>query len=99
MSGQPLRHTVIITNPQGFHLRPITAFAQLAARFESAVQVSREGRTVNGKSPWDMMAMLAPAGSELTVEVSGPDAAAAFQALVELLDSLSAEDLPNSGVP
>ena len=85
MSGEPLRQTVRITNPQGFHMRPITAFAQCAAAFVSSVTVSREGRTVNGKSPWDLMLMLSPPGSELTVEVDGPDAPDALAALVALL--------------
>ncbi len=86
MSGQPLKQTVRITNPRGFHLRPITAFAQRAAGFASSVTVSREGRTANGKSPWDMMQMLAPPGSELTVEVDGPDAPEALAALLALLE-------------
>jgi phosphocarrier protein HPr len=85
MNGEPLRRTVRITNPQGFHMRPITAFAQRAAGFTSTVTVSREGRTVNGKSPWDLMTMLSPPGSELTVEVEGPDASDALAALVALL--------------
>jgi phosphotransferase system HPr (HPr) family protein len=86
MNGEPLKQTVRITNPQGFHMRPITAFAQRAAGFSSAVTVSREGRSVNGKSPWDLMLMLSPPGSELTVEVDGPDAADALAALVALLE-------------
>jgi phosphotransferase system HPr (HPr) family protein len=85
MNGQSLRQTVRITNPQGFHMRPITAFAQRAAAFSSNVTVSREGRSVNGKSPWDLMLMLSPPGSELTVEVEGPDAPDALAALVALL--------------
>jgi phosphotransferase system HPr (HPr) family protein len=86
MQGEPLRQTVRITNPQGFHMRPITAFAQRAAAFESTVTVSREGRSVNGKSPWDLMLMLSPPGTDLTVEVDGPDAADALTALVALLE-------------
>jgi phosphocarrier protein HPr len=89
MNGEPLKQTVRITNPQGFHMRPITAFAQRAATFTCTVTVSREGRTVNGKSPWDLMLMLSPPGSELTVEVQGPDAPDALAALVALLEESS----------
>jgi phosphotransferase system HPr (HPr) family protein len=82
-------------------MRPVTTFAQLAARFESSVQVSREGRTVNGKSPWDMMSMLSPPGTELTLEVDGPDAQAALAALMELITNLSEteEDSPEPPLP
>jgi phosphotransferase system HPr (HPr) family protein len=85
MNGQTLKQTVRITNPQGFHMRPVTLFAQQAARFVSNVTVSRDNRSVNGKSPWDLMLMLSPPGSELTVEVEGPDAPEALAALVALL--------------
>ncbi len=91
MNGQPLRQTVRITNPQGFHLRPLTAFAQRAAAFASSVTVSREGGgPVNGKSPWELMPMLSPPGTELTVEVDGPDAPDALAALVALLEESNA---------
>lgn len=85
MNGEPLRQTVVISNPQGFHLRPMGAFAQLAARFESSVKVSREGQSVNGKSILDLMLLAAVQGTELTIEVAGPDAQAALDALINLL--------------
>lgn len=88
MNGSRLQQTVVINNAQGFHLRPITAFAQLAARFASTVQVTRDERTVNGKSAWDLITIVAPPGSELTIQVEGPDAPAALAALVELLKNL-----------
>jgi phosphotransferase system HPr (HPr) family protein len=85
MNGEPLVQKVVITNPQGFHMRPMAAFAQLAARFESSVKVSREGQSVNGKSILDLMLLAAAQGSELTLEVTGADAQSALDALVNLL--------------
>jgi phosphocarrier protein len=85
MKGEPLVKKVVITNPQGFHMRPMAAFAQLAARFQSSVKVSREGQSVNGKSILDLMLLAAAQGSELTLEVAGADAPAALDALVDLL--------------
>jgi phosphotransferase system HPr (HPr) family protein len=87
MSGTPLRQTVVITNPQGFHLRPMAAFAELASRFQCNVTVSREDRRVNGKSTLDLMLLAAPPGSELVLEADGPDAAQALEALVLLLQT------------
>jgi phosphotransferase system HPr (HPr) family protein len=92
MNGQPLQQTVLVTNPEGLHMRPLTAFAQFAGRFQSTVTVSREGRSVNGKSPWDMMTMLSLPGSKITLEVEGPDAAEAFAALVALLKAAAEEN-------
>jgi phosphotransferase system HPr (HPr) family protein len=85
MNGDRLQRTVQITNPQGLHLRPSAAFAELAGKFQSAVTVSLEGRSVNGKSVWDLLLLAATQGSELMVEVEGPDAGAALDALATLL--------------
>jgi phosphotransferase system HPr (HPr) family protein len=80
-----LQRKVCITNPQGLHMRPSTAFAALAMSFQSTVTVIHDGRSVNGKSPLDMMMLAALPGSEITIEVDGPDAQAALQALAEVL--------------
>jgi phosphocarrier protein HPr len=92
MNGAPLLQKVVITNPQGFHMRPMAAFAQLASRFKSSVKVSREGQSVNGKSILDLMLLAATQGTELTLEVAGPDAQDALDALVKLLKSPPPEE-------
>ena len=92
MNGDPLKRTVRITSPQGFHLRPIKAFVEQAQKFQSAVTVTRDDRTVNGKSMMDMMLMLSPPDSELTVAADGPDAATALEALLSLLTKVFEEE-------
>lgn len=92
MNGEPLRKMVVISNPQGFHMRPMAAFAQMASRFQSSVKVSREGQSVNGKSILDLMLLAAAQGTELTLEVAGPDAQAALDALVEVLRKPTEEE-------
>jgi phosphotransferase system HPr (HPr) family protein len=67
------------------HLRPLTAFAALAQKFESRVTVTRSGKSADGKSPFEMFLMVSPPGVELTIEASGPDARGALEALVALL--------------
>jgi len=98
MNGAPLQQKVVISNPQGFHMRPMAAFAQLAARFESSVKVSREGQSVNGKSILDLMLLAAAQGTELTVEVTGADAKAALDALVGLLKTPTEDDSPEPSI-
>jgi phosphocarrier protein HPr len=89
MSGETIRHTVRVTNPEGMHMRPATAFAELARLFQSSVTVHKGTTRVNGKSPLDMMLLAAEEGSELILEVNGPDAQTALQGLVELLVALA----------
>jgi phosphocarrier protein HPr len=88
-SGGPLRRTVTLTNAQGLHMRPIQAFVELAGKYQCAVRVMRSDRPpVDGKSMLNMMLLGAEKGTELTVEVDGPDGATALDALVDLLANL-----------
>jgi phosphotransferase system HPr (HPr) family protein len=94
MNGETLRRTVTITNPQGFHMRPATAFAQRAGQFQSTVTVWRGDQKINGKSPLELMFLGAEQGTELVLEVLGDDAAAAIEVLAEVMAAPSADDIP-----
>jgi len=75
-----LRQTVAITNPQGFHMRPMAAFAEAANRFPGSVTVIRSGMApVNGKSMLALLGLNAPQGTELVIEVTGAGAAEAME--------------------
>jgi phosphotransferase system HPr (HPr) family protein len=97
MSGGKVEHNFVVTSPQGLHMRPLTAFAQKADTFQCAVTVSRDGRSVNGKSAWEMVSMIAMPGAELCIQAEGPDAADAVAALVALLDYWKEVDAADSG--
>ncbi len=99
MNGNTFQQTVRVTNPNGFHLRPMKDFVELARRFQSAVTVSRDGRTADGKSIFELMGMLTPQGSELLVEASGPDAREAVAALVEMVQTSNTPDDPEPPLP
>jgi phosphotransferase system HPr (HPr) family protein len=85
MNGEILRRKVMIVDPQGLHMRPLAAFAQRAGQFQSTVTVTKEDQRVNGKSPLELMLLAAQQGTELMLEVSGPDAHLAIDILAELL--------------
>ena len=83
--GQTLRRTVVITNPNGLHMRPAAAFAEVAARFDSTVTVSRANTPVDGKDMLQLLLLAAECGTELELEISGPDAERAMDILAEQL--------------
>jgi len=86
MSGNTFRQTVRITNPNGFHMRPMKAFVEAAARFPCEVTVTRAGLPpVNGKSIWGLLGLVAEQGTELTIEVTGPNAQEALEELAIVL--------------
>jgi len=88
MTGTTLEQALLITNPNGFHLRPAAAFAETARKFQCQVTIRKDSTTVNGKSPLDLLVLAAAEGTELILEVSGADAEAALKALVDLLTTL-----------
>jgi phosphotransferase system HPr (HPr) family protein len=93
MNGETLRHKVVITNPQGFHMRPLTAFVEVARKFQSAVTVYKDNQGSNGKSPLELMTLGAEQGTELVLEVSGSDARAALEALLPVITAPSPEEI------
>jgi phosphotransferase system HPr (HPr) family protein len=99
MNGEHLHRKVVIANPDGLHMRPATAFAELAKRYQSAVTVHKDGKAFDGKSPLDMMLLAAGQGTELDLEVAGPDAPDALRQLMDLLVSLAVVDNADPPAP
>jgi phosphocarrier protein HPr len=76
---------VEIVNKLGLHARASAKLTQLAAKFASDVQISRNGRKVNAKSIMGVMMLAAGKGARVTLEVDGPDEQQAMEALVALI--------------
>jgi phosphotransferase system HPr (HPr) family protein len=99
MNGEPVRAKVTVTNPQGFHLRPLTAFAQKAGQFQSLIYLcTADAQKFDGKSPISLLGMGADQGTELTLEVHGPDQDAALRELLTFWESLSSLDTETSDI-
>jgi len=65
--------TATIVNKLGLHARPSAMLVTTASRFESEVWVTKDGLRVNGKSIMGVMMLAAERGSQLLIEVNGPD--------------------------
>src|SRR3954463_2067188 len=76
---------VEIINKLGLHARASAKLTQLAAKYQSDVQMSRNGRKVNAKSIMGVMMLAAGKGSKVTIEVEGPDEGDAMEAIVALI--------------
>ncbi len=86
--SQVYRRKVTVKAEQGLHIRPCTAVAQLAMKFQSRVHLSSENRTpVDAKSILDLMTLAAGPNTELDLEVDGPDAAEALEHLSALFET------------
>ena len=82
---------VEIVNKLGLHARASAKLTQLAARYQSEVQMARNGRKVNAKSIMGVMMLAAGKGSKVMLEVDGPDETEAMDALCALIDDYFGE--------
>jgi phosphotransferase system HPr (HPr) family protein len=71
------------------HARPAGSLVRAAAAFAAEVYVSANGRRANAKSILDVLALGAEGGTELAIEASGEDAAAAAEHLAVLVPELA----------
>ena len=82
---RPVEKTVTIVNRLGLHARAAAKLVTLAAKYQSEVRVSKDGREVSGKSIMGVMMLAAAQGSHITLVAEGPDAAEALDALAALI--------------
>lgn len=92
MSEFKVSRVVVVTNPNGLHARPADLFVRQAVKFQSEVAVVKGHVRANGKSILDLLTLAAEAGTSLSIEAEGPDAAEALEALAELLANDFAEE-------
>ncbi|MGD8559328.1 MAG: HPr family phosphocarrier protein [Gammaproteobacteria bacterium] len=77
---------VTIINKLGLHARAAARFVSLASSFESDVRVSKEGKTVNGKSIMGVMMLAASQNTTITIAVEGEDETDAINQLIALIN-------------
>ena len=82
--------SVQVTFPgqSALHARPAASFVQTASRFQSAVTVSFQGKTANGKSLLSLMSLGIGAAAPFTITADGPDEQEALSALGSLVSGL-----------
>jgi len=81
-----LHTTLKIINPLGLHARAASKFVNLAKSFEAGVTLGKDGNQADGKSIMNVMLLAAPVGSEVELQVTGPDEEEAFAALRDLIN-------------
>ena len=64
-----------------------------ASHYESEVYLTKDSLRVNGKSIMGVMMLAAERGTEIIVEVNGPDEEAALTEIVKVIESGFGEDV------
>jgi len=76
-----------IVNKLGLHARPSAMLVSAAGKFKSHVFISKNDLRVNGKSIMGVMMLAAEMGSQLLLEVEGPDEQEAMAAVLSVIES------------
>ena len=75
----------IITDPEGIHARPAGLLVKEASRFQSDIQLKKDGKSGDAKRIFAVMALAAKKGETITVTVNGEDEAEAAAAMEAFL--------------
>lgn len=86
-----IKTTIKIINKLGLHARASAKFVSTAAKFQSHIEVTSNSQTVNGKSIMGVMMLAANKGSELIMEIEGPDEVQMNEALTHLINNCFGE--------
>ncbi len=78
---------VVIPNKEGLHFRPIMQFVDTAQRYVSTIRVHCEGREADGRSPMELLMLVATHGARVRLVAEGDDAQQALEAVVGLIES------------
>lgn len=82
-----LEREVIVRNKEGLHFRPIMRFVDLASKYESRIRVHCQSRDADGRSPMDLLMLVATQGTKVRMVANGNDAQEALNALCALVES------------
>jgi len=75
-----------IVNKKGLHARAASKLVQLATKFTSRIQLSRDGQNSDGKSILGVLVLAAHQGSWIKITAEGNDEKEAMTALCDLIN-------------
>ena len=78
---------ITIINKLGLHARASAKFVSTANQFQSQLQVTKDHKTINGKSIMAIMTLAASQGTELLLSIDGPDEESMTEAVVALINN------------
>ncbi len=78
--------TAVVSDPVGFHLRAAGRIVKLTKKFISEVTIRYNGRSANAKSIMGLASLAAEYGSQVEIEVNGPDEDQAVTSVVRLIE-------------
>ena len=78
---------ITIINKLGLHARASAKFVSTSGKYQSQIEVTKGSQTINGKSIMGVMLLAASQGSELVLNINGPDEEHMTEALITLINN------------
>ena len=75
----------VVTDPEGIHARPAGELVKKAKEFESAITITKDGKSADAKRIFALMGLAAKQGQEVVVSAEGADEDAAIEAMSEFM--------------
>ena len=82
-----MEREIEIPNKEGLHFRPIMKFVDTAQKYHAGVTVHCEDRQADGRSPMEMLMLVATQGCKVRMIADGVDAEQLVDALASLVES------------
>jgi phosphocarrier protein HPr len=82
-----IKTQITIINKLGLHARASAKFVSTASKYQSQIEVIKGSQTINGKSIMGVMLLAASQGTEITLNIDGPDEEHMTEALVALINN------------
>ncbi len=86
------KKAVKIKNKFGLHARAASQIVTLANKYASEVMIHKSTMTANGKSVLGILTLTASIGTELIIDINGPDSEELMDKLVALIDNKFGEE-------
>ena len=83
--SEALTATVEVPNRLGMHARATAKLVNLANRYQSHIEVSKDGQVADAKSIMGVLLLCGQQGTKITFHALGADAEAALAALCALV--------------
>ncbi len=82
-----LEKQITIINKLGLHARAAAKLINVTSSFSSDIKITKDERTVDGKSIMSVMMLAASKGTQLTLTTSGEDEQQAMDAIELLINN------------
>lgn len=82
-----VNQSIVISNPDGLHLRPAGKFARLAKSFQSEITIRTGNKSLNGKQVVSILSGNISMGDTIKIYCDGEDEDDALEALLNEIES------------